>query len=163
MKIPSNIISLGKYTIGNEFVNPKTNEVYQGYYYEISNTFFIGREFKYNAPEIIKISNKNTLLDNPKTKTYSQISNITSQKISLPSYNYIPLFELKEADLEDITRYFIKKLDSNPILIREINKETFDTIKSHPLYQKISITEPELLNPEQIEKQMPGLLAFLTG
>jgi len=121
MRIPSNIISLGKYTIGNEFVNPKTNEIYQGYYYEISNTFFIGREFRYNAPEIIKISNKNTLLDNPKTKTYSQISNVTSQKISSPSYNYIPLFELKESDLEDITRYFIKKLNIYHILLMKSN------------------------------------------
>jgi hypothetical protein len=163
MKIPSNIISLGKYTIGNEFINSKTNESYQGYYYEISNKFFIGKEFNINAPEIIKISNKNTLLNNPKTKIYSQISNITSQNLSLPSYNYIPLIELKESDLEDITRYFIKKLNSNPILIREIDKKTFNTIKNHPLYQTVSITEPELLYPKQVEKQMSGLVAFLLG
>lgn len=164
MKIPSNIILTGKYTIGNEFVDPKTNESYQGYYYQIGDSYFKGREFNSNAPQIVKKINRNTLLDDPKTKTYSQISGITSQKISSSTYNYIPLFELKETDLEeDVTRYFVKHLNSNPILIREIDKKTFKTLKNNFPYQTISISELDLLEPEKVEKQMPGLLAFLRG
>lgn len=163
MKIPSNIILTGKYTIGDEFVDPKTNEYYQGHYYQIGNSYFKGKEFNPNAPQIVKKENRNTLLDDPKTKTYSQVSGVTSQKISSPVYSYIPLFELKETDLENTTRYFVKHLNSNPILIREINKETFETLKNNSLYQTISISELDLLEPEKIEKQMPGLLAFLRG
>ena len=55
MRVPSNLIQLGKYTIGGELVDTKTNKPYQGYYYELSGKFFPGKEFNPTAPELKKV------------------------------------------------------------------------------------------------------------
>ena len=49
MRIPANIISKDKYTIGNEYLYLDTYKEYQGFYYELSNKFFAGVDFNLEA------------------------------------------------------------------------------------------------------------------
>jgi len=53
MKVPANIIET-KYTSGNEFVFSFNYKYYQGYYYELNDKIFAGKEFNINAPELVK-------------------------------------------------------------------------------------------------------------
>lgn len=165
MKIPNNIIITNKYTAGDEFVDPNTNKSYQGYYYELNGLFFKGQIFNMNAPRIIKKQNQNTLLNNPSTEAYSRISGITSQKMSSPSFKSIPFSPLKDTTLYNTLRYFAKQINSNPILIKEIDANTFTNLSrtSTPSYQVIAIRESDLVDPQYVEKQMSGLSSFLLG
>ena len=164
MKVPSNIIITSKYTIGNELVDPSTNIYYQGYYYEFNNSFFKGKTFDPNADKLIKKEDENLLLNDPKTRTYSQISGVTSQQLSSPKFTSIPSTSLKGLDLENSIRYFVKKINSNQILIKEVNKETYQKlqIKNDPAYQLLAINEIELVS-SNVDLIMPGLKTFLLG
>ena len=62
MRVPANIITENKYTIGKEYIDKKTHKLYQGYYYELNNKFFAGKEFNNNAPEIIKIKSSHLII-----------------------------------------------------------------------------------------------------
>jgi hypothetical protein len=164
MKIPSNIITTGKYTIGDEFVLPNTNEPYIGYYYEINGSFFQGKSFNANAPKIIKKQDSNKLLDNPKTKTYAQLSNVTSQQLAIPEYSHLPFSNLLPTDYNgEGVRYFIKQLNLSPILIREVNATAFQSLINNSLYQTLAIESDNLPRLDELDKLMPGLKAFLSG
>ena len=164
MKIPSNIITTGKYTIGDEFVLPNTNEPYTGYYYEINGSFFQGKSFNTNAPKIIKKQDSNKLLDNPKTKTYAQLSNVTSQQLAIPEYSHLPFSNLLPTDYNgEGVRYFIKQLNLSPILIREVNATAFQSLINNSLYQTLAIESDNLPRLDELDKLMPGLKAFLSG
>jgi hypothetical protein len=78
MRIPANIITENKYTIGKEFINRKTHKLYQGYYYELNNKFFAGKEFNNNAPELIKIKSDqvNNLLLTAATYVFGSLSKV---------------------------------------------------------------------------------------
>jgi hypothetical protein len=163
MKIPSNIITTGKYTIGGEFINKKTHRPYQGYYYELGNGFFAGKEFNSNAPEIIKIQSAqtNNLLLKASTYTFGLLS-----RVKIPNLTSIPSI-ISTGNINGQVRYFSKKNNTTPILIREITKETFNDYQNNPLYQTISITFPEggyfgeQQSLDDAEKIMPGIKAFI--
>jgi hypothetical protein len=165
MKIPNNIITTGKYTIGDEFVFPNTNEPYTGYYYEINGSFFQGKSFNANSPKIIKKQDSNKLLDNPKTKTYAQLARVTSQQLSSPEYTHLPFSTLVASDYSesDIIRYFVKQLNVSPILIREINATTFQSLINNSLYQTLAVESANIHRLDELDKIMPGLKAFLVG
>ena len=165
MRVPSNIIIKGKYTAGDEFVDPNTNESYQGYYYQINDVFFKGKVFSINAPKIIRKQDSNKLLDNPKTKTYSQISGVTSQQLNSPEYVHLPFSNLAGSDYAEsnIVKYYVKKLNFNPILIREVNKIAFERLTNDPLYQTLAVQSSDLNKIDELDKAMPGLKAFLIG
>ena len=92
MGVPKNNIVAGKYTSGGEFVILSTNAPYQGYYYELNNKFYSGKEYSPTAPEIIRIQSpeKNRLLNSLPTAIYSLVSGVTSKSISTPPVNVIP-------------------------------------------------------------------------
>jgi hypothetical protein len=160
MKIPTNIITTG-YTIGNEFIYPENNNPYVGYYYKINNSFFQGKVFNSNAPQIIKKENSNKLLNNPKTKTYSQIKGITSQQLESPEYNYLPFSGI--LNNPNSVRYFVKKVNVYPIIIKEVNEDTFQELSSDPFYQTISVNFINIDKVDELDKIMPGLKDFLVG
>ena len=54
MRIPSNIIETGKYTVGKEFISTSDNKEYQGYYYQINESFFKGKVFSINASKLYR-------------------------------------------------------------------------------------------------------------
>lgn len=169
MRIPSNIIQKGKYTIGNEFVYATNQKDYQGYYYELNNKFFAGKEFKIKALEIIKkfSTNYNTLLDNKPTAVYSNISQIKSQQLPPVKINSIPTNSSLisaagdvESSTESIT-YYAKKLNLDYILIKQVDKKTYIELQQNPFYQTISLLDYQ--NLDQADKIMPGLKTFLEG
>ena len=79
MRVPSNIIIENKYTLGNELIYAKTYKEYQGYYYEINDKLFAGREFDPKALQLIKINSVdiNLLKLNSKTSTYGNLTKVT--------------------------------------------------------------------------------------
>jgi hypothetical protein len=165
MKVPSNIITTNKYTIGDEFVYPDTNKPYTGYYYEINGSFFQGKSFNTNSPKIIRKQDSNKLLDNPATKTYAQLANITSQQLSSPEYTHLPFssFEVSDYGDSDIIRYFVKQLNTSPILIRETDGISFQSLISNSLYQTLAVSENDIYKLDELDKLMPGLKAFLSA
>jgi hypothetical protein len=158
MRVPLNLIKTGKYTTGGEFVFKSTNASYKGYYYELNGSYFIGKEFKENADEIIKIKEANTLLSRASTFMYSYVSGITSQQLARD-----PLKSIQpnmETDVVPI-RYFARKTNVIPINIKEISLETYDSVKNDPLYQTTFISKIQSI--DKADTQMPGLKLFLFG
>jgi len=154
IRIPQNQIITGKYTIGKEYVILSSHTPYQGYYYELNNKTFAGKEFSTKAPEIIKIfSNKfNSLLSNSNTSVYAKIS-----KIKLD--NQTPSSIIYQNDLN--VRYFSYQVINK--LIKEINKETFDRFKNNPLYIILELSYTSGFNEielDQAELKAPGIKLF---
>ena len=162
MRIPANTIIESKYTIGNEYVDKKTHKDYQGYYYELNGKFFKGKEFDPRAPEIIKIkSNKiNNLLLKASTSVFGALY---GKNINVSQFSSLA----NKKDLSGRIRYFCKKLNYSPILIKEISKDNYDLLKTDPLYQVISIEFPEggyfgeQKYLEEADKEMPGIKEFI--
>ena len=171
MRIPSNIILKDKYTIGKEYIYSDTYEPYQGFYYEVSNKFFAGKDFDPNAREIIKKDSTqvNRLLLNPKTAEYGRISNV-QLPISTPPPPQPNFFENVPDGLEEYDAYFYKRIIGKNILIKQIDKETYGKYRNNPVYQvikvKIDNSDTRIL-PEELaraDKEMPGFgYWFLSG
>ena len=133
MRVPSNIIIENKYTLGKELIYAKTYEEYQGYYYEINDKLFAGREFDPKALQLIRINSAdiNPLRFNPKTATYGNLT-----KTTLPNNRIISIpFIATESGI----KYLAKQLNSSPIRIFFVNKETFEREKSNTLYSFTSL------------------------
>jgi hypothetical protein len=158
MIIPPNKIQKNKYTSGGEFVYKDTNASYQGYYYIINNTFFEGKDYNPTAKELIKTSEANKLLSkNVSTANYSLISGVTSQILQTPKISHVAF-----SNNSSNVRYFYKKTtDVSPIIIREINEDSYLKIKSNPLFQTTYIGNNKTL--DQADKELPGLKLFLRG
>lgn len=157
MVIPSNTIQSGKYTSGNEFVYKKTNAPYQGYYYILNNLYYVGKKYDPKAPEIVPLSKANPLLSNPNTATYAYLSGTSLQSLQTPKIVSIqPNIESSPVPV----RYFCKQV-TKPLLIKETNKETYDNIKSNPMFQSTFIGNGKTI--DQAEKELPGLKTFLGG
>jgi c-di-AMP phosphodiesterase-like protein len=149
MRVPANLIQESKYTTGGEFVFKNTNTPYKGYYYNLNNSYFIGKTFDPNAEEIIKIQNSNILLSNLSTFIYSTITGITSQQLSPKKIqSIIPT---------SLDRYFVKYNN----IIKEVSKDTYTLVLNDPTYQTAYIDNTHPI--DQADKQMPGLKTFLTG
>jgi hypothetical protein len=161
MRIPSNIIEI-KYTSGREFVFSLNYKYYQGYYYELNGKIFAGKEFNANSPELIKpnSNNVNTLLTDSKTYIYGFLSKIKLNNTS-------PSSIISKGNINGSIRYFSKKNNTNPILIREITEETFKQYQNDPFYQVINIEFPEggyfgnQKSLDDAEKIMPGIKTFI--
>lgn len=158
MIIPNNIIQTSKYTQGNEYRIASTNVPYQGYYYELNGSFYAGKEYKSNSPELIPESKTNKLLNFPPTALYSAISGVSSQDLQLPVIksvqNNFSSVNIKE-------RYFCRQITIQPILIKEIDEETYDNVKANPLYQTTFIGKNQDI--DQANAQLPGLKDWLFG
>jgi hypothetical protein len=163
MKIPSSAIITGKYTIGKEYVFVSTYTPYQGYYYELNGKTFAGKQFNPNALEIIKLTseNINTLITQPSTNTYGLLSKKTSKQLLTSGFTSIPKSDL-DTDTGGEETYYAKKIGSNPILIKQIDKETFIRLQKDHFYQVISVDQ-DRSNLNQADKQMPGLKIFILG
>jgi len=168
LRIPSNQIKFN-YTAGKEYMFISTHNEYQGHYYKFNGKTFAGKEFDLYAPELIKIpvDNKgsslfNPLLTNAATYLYGKISNTQIN-------NFTPTSIVGKVSQEKTIRYFTKKINNNPILIKEISKEDYMILQKqpNPLLQIINIQFPpggyfaDQKNLDEAEKQMPGIKAFI--
>lgn len=147
-----------------------TLKEYQGHYYKLNGKIFAGEEFKTYAPELVKIQirndrgiNKfNPLLANAATYIYGKISNTRIN-------NFVPSSIVGRVSQEKTTRYFTKKINNDPILIKEISEEDYIILQKqpNPLLQTINIQFPpggyfaDQKNLDEAEKQMPGIKAFI--
>lgn len=166
MIIPPNIIESNLYTIGGEFIYKDTYKEYQGYYYEINSRFYIGKEFNINSKELIKNNSPEVdpLLANPSTAVYGKLTKVKIQQNKPTSVPFVPTI----TDFQDgyKIRYFAKKLNTIPILIREINKNDFFKLSNDPLYQTLEVEYQFSITDQQISdlnKKMPGLGAYIQG
>ena len=158
MRIPANIIETGKYTSGGEFVTQKTQKPYQGYYYIINDRYFAGKEYNPDAEEIIQVKESNTLLYKLATAAFSLASGITSQSLRTPKISSI------QSNVEGSSvsiRYFSQQVNVKPITIKEIKKETYESLQGNALYKTTFIGPTQ--NIDQADKQIPGLKTFLIG
>jgi hypothetical protein len=143
-----------------------TYKEYQGFYYEFNNKFFTGREFNIDSPELIKINsdNVNILKQNPKTKRYSAVSNQKIYKeekvIGLPYNDFNNLCD-RSGNL--FLKFFCKKVDSNPIIIKNIDEDTYTKLFGSILYYTTYIGEYNGVyqNIEEANINMSGLSDFL--
>jgi hypothetical protein len=166
IRIPKNQIITGKYTTGKEYVILSSHAPYQGFYYELNGRTFAGKEFDPKAPEIIRMTSGkfNPLLGDPNTMVYANISKIKLDNTEIKSIPFVPTAD----DLAKpfMVRYFVKKLNDNPIAIKEVTQDTFEKAQSNPLYQTLKVNFSYGLSDEElnaIDKQMTGLGAYLAS
>jgi hypothetical protein len=164
IRLPQNQAVTSKYTSGKEYMFNSTYREYIGYYYELNGKLFAGKEFNANALELIKIdsSKTNKLLTNASTYVYGKISGTRIPNQKPVSH----IFKKTDPNAQYVNRYFIQKIvDTNPILIKEINEENNKQMQSNPLYKIITIKWDTIYNNdtviEEAEKQMPGIKNFL--
>jgi len=164
MKIPANIIVENKYTQGNEYIEEKTNKNYQGYYYELNGSLYAGKSYSDNALKIIPITDRNKMLTQGlSVATFSVVSGVTSQQLASPTVTSIagPTGASFNTHNSFLVRYFSSQVNIQPKIIKEISKETYDSLKTNSLYQTTFIGPTQSI--DQADKQMPGLKSFLLG
>lgn len=164
MIIPSNIIKDNLYTIGGKFIYKDTYKEYQGYYYEINNRFYTGREFSPDSKELIQNNSPeiDPLLANPATAAYGKLTKVKIQQNKPKSIPFTPSI----TDFQDgyKIRYFAKKLNVIPIFIKEINKADFYKLSNDPLYQTLEVKYQFNLTNQQIielDKKMSGIASYI--
>ena len=165
MKIPSNIISTSQYTSGKEFMYVSSYKEYIGYYYILNDRYFTGKEYNITSLELIKINlqNTNILLTQSPTYIYGLLSGVNIIKNNVKASNLITTNKDYEQGFR--IRYFVKQLNVTPILIKEVNKETFEKLQTDPFYQTIQIKDYFTFTEEELnllDKRMPGLKVFLS-
>ena len=138
--VPGGSIVENQYTLGSELSEKNTGKVYQGYYCIIGNKYYTGKTYTNVSIELVKI-----IIQSTTTSSFN--SNFPNNRFG--------------------ERYFAKKVNFNPVLIREINKESFTVLSSDPFYQTLSINGVEIFSGskalDKADKQMPGLKTFLVG
>jgi hypothetical protein len=164
MRIPANIITENKYTQGNEYFEEKTNKNYQGYYYELNGLIYAGKTYKSDAIKLLPITDRNKMMNKGlSVATFSVLSGVTSQQLTPPAITSIAGPSGAEINTHNNLpeRYFSSQVNIQPKIIKEINKETYDSIKNNPLFQTTFINSTQDI--DQANKQMPGLKSFLLG
>ena len=156
MKVPKNIIETGLYTSGKEFVYKTTQAPYKGPYYALNDSYYVGKEYNDKADEIIKIVQSNTLLNNSSTALFSAISGITSQVLRAVK---TPAIQSNIESNSVPIRYFMRQVNVQPVTIKEISKEAYDSVQGNPLYQTTFVSKDQSI--DQAERQLPGVKAFL--
>lgn len=168
MRIPSNIIDTGKYTIGKEFINTSDKKEYQGYYYQVGDRYFAGKSFSQNAPELKKVTDNSFYFDNI-NKEYSSLTKVDPSTIIVPKTIHNRDMSQKDAQGQYYYTYYAKKINSNPILIREIDKETYLELQNKGIWQVISIITTQgdgYIDSDELdraEKEMPGIKTWISS
>lgn len=166
MRIPSNIIETGKYTIGDEFINTADNKDYQGYYYQIGDRYFAGKTFSVTAPELRKgtdVSFTYTKID----PVYGKLTKLSTTSFTSPKTIHNPDLSAKDALGQDFLTYYAKKNNYYPILIREISKETYLELQGNNIWQTIALVTTQgdggidINEINKAEKEMPGIKDWL--
>jgi hypothetical protein len=166
MVIPSNQISYN-YTIGNEYILESNYQDYQGYYYVIGETTYVGNEFNTNAPILIRKNspNINPLLANPSSSIYAQITGTVLPKIKVTSVPYNTSAEFQSNDLTNPPpSFYIRKLNEIPSTIKQVDERTYLSVQNNPLYKITFIGTYKGVSQSYLiaETQLPGLEGFLS-
>ena len=146
MYYPKSQIKTNLYTNGGEFVNSKTNQPYQGYYYEISSGQSYTGKNPQDGPNILLSSQEENLtfditnvLDNPDFDNtiyyynttdinYDSITNTDTNKVrSIPKFN-LTLPTDQDKINGQFNRYFCKK--NNEVKYLEISQDTYQQLQN---------------------------------
>ena len=155
LKIPSNKISTN-YTPGNDYIIKSSYANYQGYYYELNGNFYTGKEYTSTAQELLPVNSSkvNKLLRNSNTVVYGAVS-----KIIMPD-NKEPQSYFFDNDTTNITRYFIKRMNTN--IIKEIDNNTYVSYQNNPSYVSVSLYYPfNEIELNKAESKIPGIKTFI--
>jgi len=159
LRIPKNKIKTGLYTSGGEFLIAKTQQRYQGYYYELNGKFYAGEEYRENSFELIRATSDkiNKLLTNPFTNLYGTLSGVILSNIQPKAIQF------NQDNPRNVFRYFTKKTNEN--VIREIEEDNFNQIQNNPIYISLSLffsdygfNQNEL---DEAEKKMTGIKEYI--
>ena len=152
---PKNKVSPSQYTKGNEYVFSSSGKDYIGYYYKaFDGKYFTGKTPSYDDFELVIAPDINN-----SSKDYFYRNNIENNRIlnilnpdlkSLPQ-TLLPKPTLVTPTGEDytnglFTRYFTKRINTNPIVIFEIDEQTYDDLSlqspkyNFALYDVISLS-----------------------
>lgn len=162
VRIPQNQTITNKYTSGGEYMIADTQNEYKGYYYELNNRTYAGENFDTNNPEIVKINlnNYNKLLGNPNTYAYGVVSGV-----KIPNNNKITSIPTSiNPNLVDVgTKFYCQKVNQNPIVIKEIDEDTYKSLQTNPLYKTTYVGKynGKYQSVDDAEKQIPGITTFL--
>ena len=160
LKIPQNQI-ITKYTDGGEYIITDTKIRYQGYYYEVNGKAYTGKEYNVSGSQSLTKITPETYNNIP--TSYTSVSNVKIDNFIPPSY----IFNLPNIDYRIVKRYFYTKKNTNPIIIKEINKDNFNQVSTNPLYNTLILSwnvvggNDDAL--ESADKVFPGIKLFLSG
>jgi hypothetical protein len=160
IRIPQNQIVTNKYTAGKEYMYKDTYREYQGYYYELNNKLFVGKEFNSNAPELMLLPKNNnipfgfnSLLTKASTYVYGKISNIKINSETPLSFIY---------NYDSNVRYFSYQINKKQI--KEVNEDTFKTFQTNPLYILTKLNFTSGFNEQELKEaeiKIPGITTFV--
>jgi hypothetical protein len=136
--IPKRLVNSNLYTAGSEFIDTTTGQPYEGTYHEL----FDGQVFSGENPNF---PNKKRLIRNPQTtppnsqvtpsiqsQEYLEVktTNLNLYKFGIDPETFIPSPTGQDYERGNITRYFAKRRNSQPLEIKEISEISFNSITS---------------------------------
>jgi hypothetical protein len=151
MRAPKNLVKV-KYTMGEKYVDSNFNP-YTGYYCELRGKAYPGKVYTGASKPLKLISSLNK-----------------STKINGITFNVSSTYD---SEIEFVFRYFVKYINTVPVYIKEINADTYNSIKDNPLYQttvlKFTVSEKgspsngffDMNEVEQANKKMSGIKLYL--
>jgi hypothetical protein len=152
---PKNKVSPNQYTQGNEYVFASSGNDYTGYYYKaFDGKFFTGKTPTYKDFELVPKHNNITelkeytdILTNKNNRIFNVLKpNANSTKQALPVQSSIINPSSEDYTNGLFTRYFAKRINTNPITIFEIDEQTYDDLSlqspkyNFALYDVISLS-----------------------
>ena len=152
IRVPKNQIIKNKYTSGGEYIVESTHQPYQGYYYELNGKLFTGKEYSPSASVLIKVTkdNINPLLAKGSTYLYGLLSGVKLSNLKPSSH----IFQKTDPNERYADRFFIKKVNDNPPIIKEINEDTYKQFQNDPLYVSTKIKWDTIGSNEQTLNQI---------
>jgi len=151
---PKNKVSPNQYTQGDEYMFASSGKDYIGFYYKtFDGKFFTGKTPTYNDFELVPKS-----INSPGSNDYlfvkskdNRILNILNPDLKSLPQTLLPKPTLVTPTGEDytnglFTRYFAKRINTNPIVIFEIDEQTYDDLSlqspkyNFALYDVISLS-----------------------
>ena len=162
---PKRLLNTDLYTAGNEFLLASNGEPYQGKYFEdyrgnyftganstdtnvrklIKNTLLVEAEQKadpYNNQEGSKLNNSTT------SRAYNQAKGGENNllKYGKDPMSFIPAPNSSDYQKGSISRYFTKRVNEKNPSIREINRDTFNSLRDRDGDYNFTIWRISLLN-----------------
>jgi hypothetical protein len=124
MRAPKNIAKIN-YTTGEKYLDSNYNP-YTGYYCEVKGKAYPGKVYTGRSKQLILAS---SLVKNNKVNGYYfNLNDVIPEEDEEGNIS---------TDEKFILRYFIKYIHTIPIYIKEIDINTYNSVKNNPLYQTV--------------------------
>jgi len=159
MRAPKNIAKVN-YTSGEKYLDSNYNP-YTGYYCEVKGKAYPGKVYTGKSKQLILAS---SLVKNNKVNGYYfNINDVIPEEDEEGNIS---------TDEKFVLRYFIKYIHTIPVYIKEINIDTYNSVKNNPLYQTVVLNCDvtgafrkggtfNIDEVEQADKKMSGIKLYL--